>query len=93
MRSNFLKQKSAQVGEVDKENQSKEANKAGEGKQPSPEETYQPKPQKPAELSEEEKAAAAKKREEEAVEQMISRQKTIKQHSFMNLKGDYFKIY
>jgi len=34
MRSNFLKQKTAQVGEVDKENDSKESNMSPEVEEP-----------------------------------------------------------
>ncbi len=41
-------------------------------------------------MSEDEKQALAKKQEEEAIEKMITRAKTIKQVSFMNLRSDYF---
>lgn len=69
MRSNFLRQKSAQVGvtstaEDDKENKSQEFNKDLSKTMPDNKEDKK-------ELSEEEKAALAKKQEEEAVERII----------------------
>ena len=90
MRSNFLKQKSAEVGETtepkDKENVSQKANQ--EPVQPPKEEE----PAKP-ELTSEEKEALRKKQEQEQIDKMITRAKTMKQMSFLNLESDVFAIY
>jgi len=81
MRSNFLKQKTAQVGETNgdnsegKENQSKDSNQSKDPKKPSIFEDQLLKPEKSAEpekeLTEEEKAELAQKQEQEAIERMI----------------------
>ena len=83
MRSNFLKQATAKVGEEqDKENSSKQANQTV----PVPKEETK-------ELTEQEKLEQAKQQEEEAIEKIVSKARTAKQLSFMKLKSDYFMIH
>lgn len=82
MRSNFLKQKSAMVGEVeDKENQS--SNEQAKKEEKTDEKGYHKEewiePKKEAkEMTEDEKLELAKKQEEEAINRIIERSKTAK---------------
>ena len=99
MRSNFLKQQSAMVGDVeDKENQSSneqpkevKEEEATEDKGYHKEGQIEPK-KAPEEMTEEEKQAHAKKLEDEAISRIIERSKTAKQMSFLSLKSDFFKV-
>lgn len=106
MRSNFLKQKSAEVGELEnKENQSTLAN-GGKSEQTEEknldtetEKDYHkegwvdPSTEKPKEMTPEEKEAHDKKVEEEQIQKIVERARTNKQMCFLNLQSDVFKIY
>jgi hypothetical protein len=103
MRSNHLKQKTAEVGQVeDKENVSRNQTEAQtENTTANPEvqdkgyhkEGYVEPQKEEKELTEEEKLELAKKLEDEAIERIIERSKSHRQMCFLNLQSDVFKIY
>ena len=100
MRSNFLKQKAAMVGEVDKkieqaddedkENKSQNSEAFSTQKDYHKEGFVEPLKQ---ELSPAEKEALAKQREEEAIQKIIEKQRTQRQMCYLSLESDVFKIY
>jgi hypothetical protein len=106
MRSNFLKQKTAEVGltenkenvpqvssNIDKEDEDSKKEKAEPEKDYHTEEWIDPKKKESAPETPEEKETRLKKEEEEQINKIIERSKQMKQMAYINLKSDVFTIY